>query len=260
MKPFVEDILGKDGKGNPGNLYAGMIRPLQPMAIRGVIWYQGESDASRPAEYAELIQTMIRSWRKDWGQGDFPFLYVHLGAIGGVPKTPADIGWGPIREAQDAALKLPNTGVAAFFDSDSDLHPRKKKLAGDRLALAARGLVYGEKIVYSGPVMEKIEKADGALVVHFKSVGGGLMNKDKEDQVKGFAIAGKDGQFHWADAKTKGDTVRLTSKAVAAPEFVRYGFASNPQATLYNRELLPALPFRTDRISTEKPAKKAEGK
>ncbi len=250
MKPFVEDILGKGGKGNPGNLYAGMIRPLQPMAIRGVIWYQGESDAGRPQEYAELIQTMIRSWRKDWGQGDFPFLYVHLGAIGAAPKTPMDIGWGPIREAQDAALKQPNTGVAEFFDSDADLHPRKKKIAGDRLALAARGVAYGEKIVYSGPVLDKVEKSGDALVVHFKSVGGGLVSKG--DQVRGFAVAGKDGQFQWADAEIKGNTVRLTCKSVASPEFVRYGFASNPRATLYNREDLPALPFRTDRFPTEK--------
>lgn len=249
MMPFVESILGKDGKGNPGNLYIGLIRPLQPMAIRGVVWYQGESDASRPQEYAELIKTMIRSWRKDWGQGDFPFLYVHLGAIGAAPKTPADVGWGPIREAQDAALKLPNTGVAEFFDSDSDLHPRKKKLAGDRLALTARGLVYGEKIVHSGPVHEKVEKGGDALIVHFKSVGGGLVSKG---ELKGFAIAGKDGIFQWADAEIKGDTVRLTSKAVPVPEFVRYGYASNPRATLYNREDLPALPFRTDSFPTAK--------
>lgn len=250
MKPFVESILGKDGKANVGNLYNGLIRPLQPMAIRGIVWYQGESDASRPQEYAELIQTMIRSWRKDWGQGDLPFIYVHLGAIGAAPKSPTDVGWGPIREAQDAALKLPNTGVAEFFDSDSDLHPRKKKLAGDRLALAARGLVYGEKIVYSGPVFDKVEKAGDALVVHFKSVGDGLVSKG--EQLKGFAIAGKDGQFQWADAEIKGGTVRLTSKAVPSPEFVRYGFASNPRATLYNREDLPALPFRTDRSPSEK--------
>jgi sialate O-acetylesterase len=228
----------------------GMIRPLQPMAIRGVVWYQGESDAGRPQEYAELIKTMIRSWRKDWGQGDFPFIYVHLGAIGPAPKTPADIGWGPIREAQDAALKLPNTGVAEFFDSDSDLHPRNKKLAGDRLALAARAIAYGEKIVYSGPVHDKIEKAGDALIVHFKSVGSGLVSTG--DAVKGFAIAGKDGIFQWADVEIKGNTVRLTSKAVPVPEFVRYGYASNPRATLYNREDLPALPFRTDTIPTMK--------
>jgi sialate O-acetylesterase len=258
MGPYVESILGKDAKGGSGNLYAGLIRPLQPMAIRGVVWYQGESDASRPQEYAQLIQTMIRSWRKDWGQGDFPFIYVHLGAIGAAPRIPQDIGWGPIREAQDAALKLPNTGVAEFFDSDSDLHPRKKKLAGDRLALAARALAYGEKIVHSGPVLDRIEKSGDALIVHFKSVGGGLVNKG--DQVRGFAIAGKDGQFHWADAEIKGDTVRLTSKAVPAPEFVRYGYASNPRATLYNREDLPALPFRTDQAVIEPPAKKGQTK
>lgn len=240
LKPYADDILA----GKHSNLYDGMIRPLVPMAMRGVIWYQGESDAGRPAEYAELIQTMIRSWRKAWGQGDFPFLYVHLGAIGPAAKTPDQVGWGPIREAQDAALKLPNTGVAEFFDSDADLHPVKKKLAGDRLALAARAIAYGEQLVHVGPIVDKVEPKDGAIVVTFKSVGGGLVKKG--DKLNGFAIAGADGQFAWADAEIQGDKVRLTSKEVPEPRFVRYGFASNPQATLYNAEGLPALPFRTD--------------
>lgn len=151
---------------------------------------------------------------------------------------------------QKKSTELPNTGVAAFNDSDADLHPRKKKLAGDRLALAARSLVYGEKIVASGPTVDKVVVDWALLIVHFKNTGGGLVAKG--DKVKGFAIAGADGVFAWADGEIKGDAVVLTSKDVAMPQFVRYGFASNPQATLYNREDLPALPFRTDKLPTAK--------
>lgn len=240
MQPFRAEL----SKG-VGGLYEGMIRPLIPYAMRGVIWYQGESDASRPAEYTALFRSMIRSWRADWGQGEFPFLFAHLGAIGGTAKDPSQVGWGPIREAQSAALELPATAVAAFHDSDSDLHPRRKELVGARLALAARAVAYGEKIVSSGPTFNSLKIDGDKAVVSFKSVGGGLVAKG--DVLKGFAIAGADGKFVWADAKIDGDKVILSSKSVAQPVAVRYGFASNPQCTLYNREDLPALPFRTDR-------------
>jgi len=188
---------------------------------------------------------MIRSWRSDWGQGDFPFLFAHLGAIGGAAKDPSQVGWGPIREAQSAALELPATAVAAFHDSDSDLHPRRKDLIGARLALAARGVVYGEKIVYSGPQFDALKVEGDKALVSFKHMGGGLVVKG--DALKGFAIAGADGKFVWADANIDGDKVRLSSKSVPQPVAVRYAFASNPQANLYNKEGLPALPFRTDR-------------
>ena len=241
LKPYQEAIL----KGGAGSLYEGHIRPLVPYAMRGVIWYQGESDASRPDEYTILFKTLIRSWRADWAQGEFPFLFMHLGATGGAAKDPSQIGWGPIREAQSAALVLPNTAVAAFHDSDSDLHPRKKEIAGARLALAARAIAYGEKIVYSGPQFDTLKIDGDKAIVSFKHAGGGLVAKG--DVIKGFAIAGADGKFVWADAKIDGDKVVVSSKSVSQPAAVRYGFASNPQCTLYNRENLPALPFRTDR-------------
>lgn len=244
MKPF-HDALLRDSKVSVGGLYEGNIRPLIPYAMRGVIWYQGESDASRPEEYTALFKTLIRSWRADWGQGEFPFLFAHLGAIGGAAKDPSQVGWGPIREAQSAALALPYTGVAAFHDSDADLHPRKKEIVGARLALAARGIAYGEKIVYSGPQFDALKIDGEKAIVSFKHVGGGLVAKG--DAVKGFAIAGADGKFAWADARIDGATVVLTHKSVTQPTAVRYGFASNPQCTLYNREDLPAVPFRTDR-------------
>jgi sialate O-acetylesterase len=245
MKPFLDDLFPKEKKAGVGNLYEGQIRPLIPYAMRGVIWYQGESDAGRPAEYTQLFKTMIRSWRADWGQGDFPFLFAHLGAIGGAVKDANQVGWGPIREAQSAALELPATAVAAFHDSDADLHPRRKDLVGARLALAARAVAYGEKIVSSGPTLDNIRFEGDKAIVSFKNLGGGLTVKGGE-ALKGFAIAGKDGKFVWADARIEGDKVVATSKAVPQPAFVRYAFSSNPQANLYNREGLPALPFRTD--------------
>jgi sialate O-acetylesterase len=244
MKPFLADLFPKDKGGGIGNLYEGNIRPLIPYAMRGVIWYQGESDANRPEEYTHLFKTLIRSWRADWGQGDFPFLFAHLGAIGGPVKDANQVGWGPIREAQSAALELPATAVAAFHDSDADLHPRRKDLVGARLALAARAIAYGEKIVYSGPAFDGVKFEGDKAIVSFKHVGGGLVVKG--ESLKGFAVAGKDGKFVMADAKIEGDKVVVSSKSVSAPAFVRYAFASNPQATLYNREDLPALPFRTD--------------
>lgn len=244
LKPFLDDLLGAKKTGNVGGLYEGHIRPLIPFAMRGVIWYQGESDASRPEEYTHLFKTLIRSWRADWGQGDFPFLFAHLGAIGGAAKDPSQVGWGPIREAQSAALELPATAVAAFHDSDADLHPRRKELVGARLALAARHVAYGEKIVYSGPKFASLKIEGDKAIVSFAHVGGGLVAKG--DAVKGFAIAGADGKFVWANAQIEKDTVIVSSGNVTAPVHVRYAFASNPQATLYNREGLPALPFRTD--------------
>lgn len=240
LKPYADDIL----KGGPGNLYEGLIRPLIPFAIRGVAWYQGESDANRPLEYQKLFPAMIRSWRADWAQGEFPFLFVELGAIGSAPKDPTNIGWGPIREAQAMALALPKTAMASFVDSDSDLHPRKKSIAGARLALAARALAYGEKIVFAGPRFETLKIDGDKAIVQFQSVGSGLMAKG--DKLVGFAVAGDDGKFVWADAQIKDNTVIVSSKQVTRPTAVRYAFASNPQATLYNREGLPAVPFRTD--------------
>jgi sialate O-acetylesterase len=240
LAPYRADIK----KVMAGGLYEGQIRPLQPYAIRGVIWYQGENDRDRPDEYAPLIKTLIRSWRGDWKEGDFPFLFVHLGAIGARPKTPADVGWGPIRDAQLAALALPNVEVASFHDSDSNLHPTKKALIGERLAKVARATVYHEKIVYSGPRFESLKIDGDKAIVKFDHLGGGLVVKGKD--LRGFAIAGADGEFEWADAKIVGDSVVLTSVKIPTPVSVRYAYSSNPEATLYNRDGLPAIPFRTD--------------
>jgi sialate O-acetylesterase len=238
LEPYRADIK----KARPGGLYEGQIRPLMPYAMRGVIWYQGENDRGRPDEYAHLIKTLIRSWRADWNEGDFPFLFVHLGAYGAPSTSPADVGWGPIRDAQLAALALPNVEVASFHDSDADIHPLKKALIGHRLALVARAVVYKEKIVYSGPRFASLKIDGDKAIVKFDHLGGGLVVKGKD--LRGFAIAGADGSFEWAEAKIVGDSVALTSAKVPRPVSVRYAYSSNPEATLYNREGLPAIPFK----------------
>src|SRR5262249_33657170 len=159
LKPFKEAILkGKTSRGRgAGSLYDGFIRPLEGFAIKGAIWYQGESDAGRPGEYAALFPAMIRSWRKAWKQGNFPFLYVQL--------APHSGKWERLREVQLKTLTIPQTAMAVIIDSDRGIHPLKKQLPGGRLALAARGLAYGEKIVYSGPTYDSMKVKDGKIVL-----------------------------------------------------------------------------------------------
>ncbi len=241
LKPYLDDIK----KQNPGNLYEQHIRPVVGYAARGFIWYQGESDAGRPEEYRKLFPTLIRSWRSDWGQGDMPFLFVQLAPIGGPPKDAnGDAGWAPVREAQASALSLPKTGMAVIIDSDADIHPKKKQLPGERLALAARAVAYNEKLVASGPTFDSMTVAGDRATLSFKNVGGGL--KVNGDQLKGFAVAGEDGKYFWAETKVEADKVVVWSKDVPKPTAVRYGWSSNPQCNLYNKEGLPASPFRTD--------------
>lgn len=245
MKPFVETIekqmsvkppKGKRGPGGVGDLYKGFIQPLEGFAIKGAIWYQGESDAGRPAEYAALFPTLIRSWRKAWGQGNFPFLYVQL--------APHSGKWELLREVQLKTLAVPNTAMAVITDSDRGIHPTKKQLPGGRLALAARAIAYGEKIVYSGPIIDSAKFDDGKAVLNFKHVGGGL--KAGGDELTGFEIAGANGKFVPAEAKIDGDTVVVSSKSVAKPAQVRYAWAPAPKCNLFNKEGLPASPFRTE--------------
>jgi sialate O-acetylesterase len=232
----------------PSVLYNGMIAPLMPYAIQGVIWYQGESNAARAFEYRTLFPAMISSWRKNWGQGDFPFLFVQIANFGTVPKEPGENDWAELREAQLMTLSLPNTGMAVTIDigEPNDIHPRNKQDVGYRLGLAAKAVAYGEKIIFSGPVYRKdsMKIEGGKIRLYFDHVGGGLMAKDGD--LKGFAIAGKDKKFVWAKANIDGDSVLAWSDKVSQPVAVRYGWAASPVFNLYNREGLPASPFRTD--------------
>ena len=225
----------------PAALYNGMIAPLTPFAIRGVIWYQGEANASpdRASLYARLFQTMIRDWRNSWGEGDFPFLFVQ---IANWNTEPGEL-WPEVRNAQRQALALRNTGMAVTIDigDPNDIHPKNKQDVGLRLSLAARAITYGEKIEWSGPLYRQITQEEHALRVWFDHANG-LMAKGAT--VTGFEVAGADGKYSAADAKIDGTSVVVSSTAVPAPVSVRYGWAPNPNCNLFNKEGLPASPFQ----------------
>lgn len=240
-------LFSPKGPHNPSTLYNGMVAPLVPYTIRGVIWYQGESNEGRPEEYNDLLETLIRSWRETWGQGDFPFLIVQLANFKPIQTEPNEgylASWAYLREAQQQALELPNTAMAVVTDSGGELHPKEKKNVGERLALAALAKAYGENIVYSGPLFQSMEIKGHEAVIHFSHTGSGLMAK--EGPLKGFAVSGTDSKWYWADAWIDGDTVVVSSPQVSAPVAVRYNWADNPIGNLYNNEGLPASLFRTD--------------
>jgi sialate O-acetylesterase len=237
------------GFQEPGVLWNGMVRPLVPMSVRGVLWYQGENNASRAEQYGVLFPAMIRAWRREFGQEGMPFLFVQLANYRERKGTPGESEWAELREAQDEALKLPGVGRAVAIDNadpenPNNIHPHDKRTVGHRLALAARGMVYGEDVVWRGPTFEGMEADGGTVRVRFGNVGGGLVAKGG-GRVKGFAVAGEDRKFVFVDGVIEGDSVVLTTPLprVAA---VRYGWADNPEVNLYNAAGLPAGPFRTD--------------
>jgi len=224
----------------PSCLYNGMIAPLQPFAIAGAIWYQGEANSGRAEEYRTLFPAMIRNWREAWGQGDFPFLWVQIAPHGRM--TPE------IREAQLLSWqRVPRTAMAVITDAgnETDIHPTQKEPVGGRLALAARAIAYGERLEHSGPVYSSMKVKGNRAILSFKHTGSGLVAKDGE--LKGFTIAGPDGNFTPAKARIEGNQVIVESPWVPAPKSVRYGWAATPDVNLFNQEGLPATPFRTDR-------------
>jgi sialate O-acetylesterase len=213
-----------------------------------VIWYQGESNTGRSKEYQELFPAMIRNWRQDWKQGDFPFLFVQLANFMEATQQPTESNWALLREAQLKSLALPNTGMAITIDIGewNDIHPLNKAEVGKRLALAAKHVAYKDnKIIYSGPVYKSMQKAGNGIILNFDHIGHGL--DAKNGLLQTFAIAGEDQKFVWAEAQIKGNQVIVSSKEIANPVAVRYAWADNPQgANLYNKDGLPATPFRTD--------------
>ena len=231
----------------PSGLYHGMIAPLIPYAIKGVIFYQGEANARRAFQYQKLFPAVIQGWRRDWGQGDFPFLFVQLPNFRKVQPQPGESEWAELREAQSMALLLPKTGMAVAIDlgEAEDLHPRNKRDVGRRLALAAQAVAYGQKIVGSGPIYQAMDIRGDQVYLRIRSTGGGLVTRNGE-ALKGFAIAGEDRRFVWADAKIHDKVVVVWSGQVRNPVAVRYGWADNPECNLLNRGGLPASPFRTD--------------
>jgi sialate O-acetylesterase len=271
-KPFNKRRPGTPWK--PASLYNGMIAPLIPFAIQGAIWYQGESNAGRAWQYRTLFADMIRNWRRDWNQGDFTFLLVQLAPFRDIKTEPGESDWAELREAQALAAKtLKNVGMAVITDvgEERDIHPRKKEPVGARLALAARQMAYGEQIVGSGPVFKRMTVKDGKAILTFDHVGRGLVSRPAAEAdvrklrgnelppvvysvaegavaepLLGFAIAGEDRKFFWAHAVIEGDKVIVSSPWVKTPVAVRYGWADYPVVNLWNKDGLPASPFRTD--------------
>ena len=228
-------------------LYNGMVNGLIPYGIKGAIWYQGESNAGNAYAYRVRFPAMISDWRERWGQGDFPFLWVQLANFRSAPKDPEDSSWPVVRESQNKTLSLPNTGTALAIDigDAKDIHPKNKQDLGKRMALAARKVAYGEELVYAGPTYKLMKIEGNKIRINFDNIGSGLVAKD--GKLAQFAIAGDDKKFVWADAVIDGETVVVSSAKVAAPVAVRYAWAINPEGcNLYNKEELPANPFRTD--------------
>lgn len=227
--------------------FNGMIAPIIPFGIKGVIWYQGEGNASRAYEYRRLFPAMIAAWRQAWGEGDFPFIYVQLANYRRPAETPGDSEWAELREAQLLTLDTPNTGMAVTIDigEASNIHPKNKQETGRRLALCALHTVYGRDIAWSGPMFDSYEIEGDRIRIRFSHTDGGLSGRDGE-ALHGFAIAGADRKFVWAEAAIAGSDILVWSDAVPDPVAVRYGWADNPECNLYNGAGLPASPFRTD--------------
>lgn len=237
-------------------LFNGMIAPLQPFPkpfpIKGTIWYQGESNVPRAYQYRKLFPALIADWRRGWGQGDFPFLYVQLPnyfADKTKPEHPAEpdeSAWAELREAQSKALVVPKTAMVVTIDigDPRDIHPKNKQDVGRRLALSALRLAYGQDVVCSGPEFKSMRIVGDEAHLEFQHVEGGLVAHG--DQVKGFAIAGADKKFVWATARIHANKVIVSSPELKEPVAVRYAWADNPDCNLFNQAGLPAGPFRTD--------------
>jgi sialate O-acetylesterase len=222
-------------------LWNAMLHPVQPYAIRGALWYQGESIVGGVELYPALMRTLITTWRQQWGEGDFPFYFVQLAALDNNSNKPE------VREAQAAALSLPNTAMAVTIDigDKSNVHPKNKQDLGDRLARIARAQVYGEKIEYSGPVYDSMEIKGQTIIIKFTHASSGLVTRDGPIQT--LQIAGADGKFVPAMAVIDGQTLIVSAPEVSEPKAVRYAWNRWPAGcNLYNGDGLPAAPFRTD--------------
>ncbi len=233
--------MGPGHQNSPSGLYNAMIAPLVPYALRGAIWYQGESNATRAYEYRSIFPAMIQDWRKAWNS-EMTFLFVQLAPYAPPPANT----YAELREAQLLTLKLPKTGMAVITDvgEEKDIHPKKKQPVGERLALAARAIAYGEKIDYSGPVYSAMKVKGNSIELSFNHVGGGLVVKG--EKLAGFTIAGADQRFVPAEAVIKGKKVIVSSSAVDQPVAVRFGWENWPVLNFWNKAGLPATPFRTD--------------
>lgn len=239
---------GISAQNQPAALYNAMVAPEINYTIKGFCWYQGEADTWQPRQYEKLMAALINDWRNKWQQGTLPFLFVQLPGFMEYNYLPSESNWAGLRESQLKSLAVPNTGMAVAIDLGewNDIHPDNKKDVGERLALAALKLAYKEDLVYSGPLYESSAIEGKKIVISFTNTGSGLMTNDSEAP-SSFAIAGEDKKFVWASAKIEGNKVVVWNDAVANPKYVRYAWADNPlDPNLFNKEGLPASPFRTD--------------
>ena len=259
--PLLLPVLAdpRASQNTPTGLYNAMIAPLVPYGIAGAIWYQGEANAGRGYQYRTLLPAMIGGWRKVWNQGDFPFLIVQLANFMAQRPEPGESQWAELRESQVKTLALPKTGLAVAIDigDGTNIHPTNKQEVGKRLALAARSIAYGQQLEFSGPVYRDMQLEDGKIRLHFTHLGNGLqigLTPGSKAPLQGFAIAGADKKFVWANAVIDGNSIIVSSDKVATPVAVRYAWADNPVCNLYNTDGLPAVPFRTDewQLTTQK--------
>jgi sialate O-acetylesterase len=264
-KPAIEATPpGKRGKGKPGGggpaeIYNGMVHALTPLSARGVIWYQGESNAADGLQYEYLKEALVKGWRKVFENDDLSFHWVQLANFRQPDANPAGGGWGPVREGQRRALRLPHTGMAVIIDigDAKNIHPANKQDVGKRLSLWALAKDYGKDIVCSGPLYKGMKKEDGKIRIEFDHTGTGLMAAQKQGldpatetpgaELTQFAIQDAAGAWHWAKATIDGDSVLVWNDEVKDPAHVRFGYQSNPVGiNLYNKEGLPASQFTTD--------------
>jgi sialate O-acetylesterase len=237
------------GNHRPANIYNGVLHPTIGYGIKGVIWYQGESNAGRAYQYRELFPLMIKNWRNEWKQGDFPFYYVQLADFREEKDQPEESDWAELREAQTMTQdKLTNVAEAVIIDlgEGRDIHPRNKKTVADRLSRIALARDYQKDVIFKGPTFESMEINENKAILTFSNVGQGLYAFDQIEP-KGFAIAGGDKTFKWAKAKIiSSNQIELSHDSIDSPVAVRYAWADNPKCNMYNRDGLPMTPFRTD--------------
>ena len=261
LADYVADLKQGKFKGGATQIYNGMVAGLAPMSVRGAIWYQGESNAGNGLRYEYMKEALVKGWRSVFKNEDLSFYWVQLADFGrGHAGKPAGGGWGPVREGQRRALRVPNTGMATIIDigAERDIHPRNKQDVGYRLALWALAKNYGKDVVPSGPLYKSHKIEGNKVQIAFDYVGSGLMVASKggqhhldpvketpEAEIGEFSVQDKQGNWHWAKAKIDGNSVVVWSDDVAEPQNVRYAYDSYPRVNLYNKEGLPASPFTT---------------
>jgi sialate O-acetylesterase len=238
---------GINAQNQPTALYNRMVAPYTDYEIKGVLWYQGESNSGRAADYLKLQEAQIIDWRQKFRQPKLPFYFVQLPNFMDANYIPSESQWAAFRESQLKSLSIPHTGMAVIIDLGewNDIHPDNKKDVGERLALIAQNKLYGKDVVFSGPIFKSAEIENGKIVISFDHVGSGLTSKDGEE-LREFAIAGEDKKFVWASTKIQDGKIVVWSDQINSPKYVRYAWADNPDVNFYNKEGLPASPFRTD--------------